>query len=81
MQPSYEAIISNGKIRWIDKPEENLLSKNELKVKVEIVEEPVQRKRLMIKALKDLAAIGGIASIDDPIDWQKEQRKDRKIIR
>jgi len=81
MNTSYQAIISDGKIQWIDLPADTLLSKKELKVKVEIVEDSTKRKKLMIKALEDLAAIGGITSIDDPIEWQREQRKDREIIR
>ncbi|MCK9211675.1 MAG: hypothetical protein M0P61_12630 [Ignavibacteriaceae bacterium] len=81
MNTSYQAIISDGKIHWIDFPADTLLSKKELKVKVEIVEDSTKRKKLMIKALEDLAAIGGISSIVDPIAWQKDQRKDREIIR
>jgi len=81
MNTTYQAIISEGKIHWIDLPADTLLSKKELKVKVEIVEDSIQRKRLMIKALEDLASIGGITSIDDPIEWQKDQRKEREIIR
>jgi len=37
------------------------------------------RARRRVEALKQLAAMGGIASIPDPVAWQKEQRKDRPL--
>lgn len=40
---------------------------------------PEERHRLRMKALEDLAALGGIKSIPDPVAWQREMRKDRPL--
>lgn len=44
-------------------------------------EEAMSKKQAFILAAEKLAELGGIKSIDDPVAWQKEQRKDRYIGR
>lgn len=34
-----------------------------------------------IESLAALAAIGGVKSIDDPLEWQKNERQDRELSR
>lgn len=41
--------------------------------------EEEERARRRVEALEQLAAMGGIQSIPDPVAWQKEQRKDRPL--
>ncbi|HLX61346.1 MAG TPA: hypothetical protein VKX17_08705 [Planctomycetota bacterium] len=37
------------------------------------------RRQIMAEALERIAARGGVASIPDPVAWQREQRKDRPL--
>ena len=40
---------------------------------------PEERHQIRMKAIEDLAALGGIKSIPDPVAWQREMRKDRPL--
>ncbi|QTY26839.1 hypothetical protein [Flavobacterium sp. CS20] len=40
-----------------------------------------KKKEATIEALKELRKMGTFKDIKDPIAWQKEQRKDRNIVR
>ena len=40
-----------------------------------------KRKKKAMEALEDLAKMGAFKGIDDPVAWQREQRKDRNIGR
>ncbi|MDT0648336.1 hypothetical protein RM545_16720 [Zunongwangia sp. F260] len=40
-----------------------------------------KKKKKALEALEDLAKIGAFKDIDDPVAWQREQRKDRDIGR
>ncbi|MGX1023104.1 hypothetical protein [Psychroflexus sp. MBR-150] len=40
-----------------------------------------KKKEAAIEALKELRKMGTFKDIKDPIAWQKEQRKDRNIVR
>ncbi|MBZ9728749.1 hypothetical protein LB467_03545 [Salegentibacter sp. JZCK2] len=40
-----------------------------------------KKKKKAIDALEKLAKMGAFKDIDDPVAWQKEQRKDRNIGR
>lgn len=40
-----------------------------------------KRKKKALEALKNLAKSGAFKDIDDPVAWQREQRKDRNIGR
>ena len=38
-----------------------------------------QRKARMLDALNALAEQGAFAEIEDPVEWQREQRKEREL--
>lgn len=40
---------------------------------------PEERKRRAVAALQEIAARGGIRSIPDPVEWQREMRTERPI--
>lgn len=40
-----------------------------------------KKKKKALEALENLAKIGAFKDIDDPVAWQREQRKDRNIGR
>ena len=40
-----------------------------------------KKKRKALEALENLAKLGAFKDIDDPVAWQREQRKDRNIGR
>ena len=41
--------------------------------------ELLQEKKKALDALENLSKIGAFKNIEDPVEWQKEQRKDRYI--
>lgn len=43
-----------------------------------IVEQP-GRKETLMDLMREMSASGGIKSIKDPIEWQREIRKDRDL--
>lgn len=45
----------------------------------ETPEQHAARLKDAVSALKELAAMGGIASIPDPAAWQREIREDRPL--
>ena len=56
----------------------------EIKGKIDPLDPPKnltreQRRRMITDALENLAAIGAFADIDDPVEWQREIRKDRPL--
>ncbi|WP_373055843.1 hypothetical protein [Zunongwangia sp. H14] len=51
-----------------------------LKVSKKQVLQDIKKKKAM-EALQGLAKMGAFKDIDDPVAWQREQRKDRNIGR
>ena len=80
MQSMYKAILRGDRIEWEDDVPEDIRSKAALTVIVTILDQSVvandARGPRMAQALERLAAIGGVASITDPSQWQREQRQD-----
>jgi len=58
-----------------------LESQGALTVFVTILNQPVVETsgRRMAEALERLALDGGVPSITDPVQWQREQREDREV--
>lgn len=44
-------------------------------------DEILRKQKRAVEAMKKLAKIGSFKDIDDPVKWQREQRKDRDIGR
>lgn len=77
---SYRAILKGDRLEWIEQPPVNL--NPEQPVEVTILDEPDQtadRGKRMAEALEKLAASDAFSEISDPVEWQREIRKDRPL--
>ena len=75
---TYEGLILDGRIEWLD--EAPAPSAVPLRVRVTVVEDAessASQGARMAAALRGVAACGGVASIPDPVAWQREIRKDK----
>jgi hypothetical protein len=83
MQSIYKSILRGDRIEWADDVPEEIRSQPALTVSVTILDQPVEaddtRGSRMADALERLAANGGVTSITDPLQWQREERKDRDL--
>lgn len=80
MGERYRAILKGDQLEWTDGMPSNLIS--EQPVEVIILDEPdrmAHRRRAMAQALEDLAASDPFSEIPDPVEWQREIRKDRPL--
>ena len=68
---------------WEEDVPEQIRSQAPLTVLVTILDQPVvadeARGTRMAETLERLAASGGVSSITDPLQWQREQRQDRDL--
>lgn len=53
----------------------------EVRVSVSVQSESKRDSSKAIESLAALAALGGVKSIDDPLEWQKNERQDRDLPR
>jgi len=85
MSETYQAIITGNTIRWLVGPPKELESGKEISVEITLKKGDVRnldRGAAMYNALKNLSKLKGmISSVEDPIEWQKEIRKDRALDR
>jgi len=85
MSESYQAVITGNTIRWLVPPPKEIESGKEIPVEITIITEEKQnldRGIAMYNALRNLSRINGtLSSIDDPSEWQRDIRKDRKLDR
>lgn len=83
MQSIYKAILRGDRIEWEDEVPEQIRNQPALTVFVTILDQPVAaddtRGLRMAAALERLAANGGVGSVTDPLQWQREQRQDRDL--
>ena len=83
MQSIYKAILRGDRIEWEDDVPEQIRTQQALTVLVTVVDQPAaadeQRGPRMAAVLEKLAATGGVASISDPLQWQREERQDRDL--
>lgn len=83
MSVTYKAMLKNGRIYWIDeKPSED----QPINVRITVVDEEDNSERAdrgdkMADILARLAETDAFSSIDDPVQWQKEVRKDRNLFK
>lgn len=83
MDSTYKATVRGDRIEWEDDVPEEVRSQPALSVIVTIAE-PIKVSdktggSRMAAALERLARGGGVPSISDPVQWQREQREDRNI--
>jgi hypothetical protein len=83
MQAIYKAIVRGDRIEWEDDVPEQIRAQQALTVLVTVVDQPSAaddtRGPRLAEVLERLAASGGVASITDPLQWQREQRQDRDL--
>jgi hypothetical protein len=80
MRESYRAILKGDQLEWTDGVPSDLAS--EQPVEVTILDEPdpiADRRRRMAEALENLAAADAFSEISDPVEWQRDIRKDRPL--
>jgi hypothetical protein len=80
MRQSYRAVLKGDRLEWTDVVPSDLAS--EQPVEVTILDEPdriADRRRRMAEALENLAAADAFSEISDPVEWQREIRKDRPL--
>ncbi|MBY0231191.1 MAG: hypothetical protein K2W96_18070 [Gemmataceae bacterium] len=76
---TYEGVLRDGRIEWLGAAPAP--SSVPLRVRVTVVEdEEATRGERMAAPLARIAARGGIASIPDPIAWQREMREDKPLV-
>ena len=79
---TYRAILKGDRLEWTDSEPTDL--NPEQPVQVTILDSPdhtdvtTQGER-MAKALERIAAADGLSHIQDPVEWQREIRKDRPL--
>jgi hypothetical protein len=86
MQSVYRAILHGNHLEWSG--EEPKCSRSESGVEVFVTipdaegspDEERSRGAAMAAALERLAQAGGVQSINDPVEWQREIRTDRPLF-
>lgn len=81
MSRTYDAVLQGNCLQWTGTSPPDP-SPVEVKVIVPDPEDaisPEERKRRAVAALQEIAARGGIRSIPDPVEWQREMRTERPI--
>lgn len=77
---TYRAVLRGDRLEWIDLPPE---WRQDVPVHIalqgNISDAPDMRGSAMAEALADLAGIGGLSSISDPVVWQRDLRKERPL--
>jgi hypothetical protein len=82
MRSTYKATVRGDRIEWDDDVPDEIRSRPTLTVLVTIPDspgEPAADGHRQAEALGRLAARGGPSSIEDAVQWQREQRRDRDL--
>ncbi len=85
MLHTYKAILIGDRLEWDDEAPEPTPRERPVPVHVTILDDallPAQRQargQQMTAALERLAATTTLASISDPVAWQREARNDRRL--
>ncbi|HEY0431998.1 MAG TPA: hypothetical protein VGC61_09265 [Pyrinomonadaceae bacterium] len=77
---TYRAILKGDRLEWTDSEPTDL--NPEQPVEVTILDEQdrlAERRRRMAEALEKLAASDAFSEISDPVEWQRDIRKDRPL--
>jgi hypothetical protein len=80
MARTYKAILRGDRIEWVDAPPAAVQpTPVQVTVMDEAAEIPERRGHEMAQALEALAKTGGLSDISDPVEWQRELRRDRSL--
>ena len=79
----YRATIRGNTVEWDGDAPPEVNEGKSVTVVITIRETPVAQseedRRRGVAALREIAARGGIKAIPDPVKWQREIRKDRRL--
>lgn len=81
MNRVYDAVLVGDRLEWKNGAPE-VSGPVDVQVRLTGPEEQIddaERRRRMADALESIAAQGGIASIPDPVAWQRETRADKPL--
>ena len=82
MLETYKATIHGDKIEWETDAPKILRTEKSVEVVVTIVDKQVNSNangRKMAEVLSKIANNGGIKTIENPSEWQSEQRRERNL--
>ena len=83
MLPTYPAILRDGRLEWGSEGGPPASPNQPISVHVTVLSpepHPAINGDAMVAALEAIAAAGGPASVEDPIDWQRDSRADRLLV-
>lgn len=78
MPRTYKAVLHGDRVEWIDAPPARDIA---TPVQISLLESAQEipdpeRGQRMAEALEQLARSGAFAGIEDPVNWQREVRRD-----
>lgn len=80
---TYRAVLKGDRLEWQGEAPPETEGDRELPVDVTILRDEsfsaAQAGERMAAALEKLAASQAVASIEDPVEWQREVRRDRPL--
>jgi hypothetical protein len=83
MLETYQGILRDNRIEWSGEAPPLPAREQGVRVHVTLLEPvtaPVpEQGRRMAEALERLAALAGVASVADPMAWEREMRQDRPL--
>lgn len=82
MIQTFDAVLRGGRVEWTGDPPAGLPDGTPVRVQVTLpaADPPdAERSRQLLAVLEQLAAMGTGEKYGDPIEWQREQRRDRPL--
>lgn len=83
MLPTYRAVLRGGQLEWTDEVPEETVNQPHLDVFVTIIGKPPncdkQRGSRMASALESIAQKGGVSTITEASEWQRDLREERPL--
>ena len=83
MLPTYRAVLRGDRLEWQDEVPEQAVNQERLDIIVTIVSnspsDRESRGQRMARALEGLAQKGGLPTIANAADWQRDQRDERLL--
>ncbi len=84
MTQTYPAVLRDGCIEWIGDPPAGLPAGTPVRVEVVLPAtlpplSDAERGRQMLAIMERLVALGTGEKYGDPVEWQREQRRDRPL--
>ncbi len=87
MLTTYKARLHGSRVHWIEEQPNAVMADQDIEVLITILSERRQsvetienRGERMAQCLENIARTGGVRGIDDPVAWQRELRRDRRLI-